>query len=418
MSPLCPRVPATALRRRVDAGTLGFASTEELVGQPLPWIGQTRAEAAARFGLGMAMPGYNLWVVGEVGSGRTTLMRQLMRQQAQALPTPPDLCYLHHVEQPEQLLALRLPAGQGRQLRQRMQQFARWLQAEIPRRLGEADVKAEGRRIEQVYKSEEARAYGELNLLAQTLHFSLMRDQGHLVFAAHDEQGEPLTAGKAMALSPAQRAEIDRREATLREEIARFLEKTRAMERVMNEGLATSRSSCAPMFSSGSSSSTALATSTPELTICGGPNSRARITVRPRGPMVTWTAWASASTPRRILSCAASRKSRGRAFMGRTLRQMVSRQCPWPRTHAMCVGARLGRAISDQSSRSLTTPSWSSLNLEFVDFAAGRVGQVRELDHGGRDFLRRRGIVFRDLVQAADVGVDFFHGGALLFHGR
>jgi len=69
---------------------------------------------------------------------------------------------------------------------------------------------------------------------------------------------------------------------------------------------ATSRSSCAPMFSNGSSSSTALATSTPELTICGGPKSRSRITVRPRGPSVTLTASASASTPRRILSRAAS----------------------------------------------------------------------------------------------------------------
>ena len=37
------------------------------------------------------------------------------------------------------------------------------------------------------------------------------------------------------------------------------------------------------MFSKGSSSSTARATRTPELTICGGPNSRSRITVRPRG---------------------------------------------------------------------------------------------------------------------------------------
>ncbi|MEN9889141.1 MAG: Lon protease [Pseudomonadota bacterium] len=234
----CSRVEPAALRRRVDAAALGFASTRELVGQPLPWIGQARAEAAARFGLGMALPGYNLWVVGEVGSGRTTLMRQLMRQQARSLPVPPDLCYLHHVEAPEQPLALRLPPGQGRQLRQRMQQLMRWLPTEIPRRLAEADVKAESQRIAQVYQSEEARAYAELHELAQTLHFSLLREQGHLVFTARDAQGEPLTAGKAMAMSAAQRSQIDQGEATLREAIARFLEKTRGLERVMNEGLA------------------------------------------------------------------------------------------------------------------------------------------------------------------------------------
>ncbi|MDT4871522.1 hypothetical protein FQZ97_1066540 [compost metagenome] len=72
---------------------------------------------------------------------------------------------------------------------------------------------------------------------------------------------------------------------------------------------ATSRSNCAPMFSNRFSSSTDLATSTPELTICGEPWSRSRITVRPRGPSVTFTASARASTPCRILSRASSRKS-------------------------------------------------------------------------------------------------------------
>ncbi len=65
---------------------------------------------------------------------------------------------------------------------------------------------------------------------------------------------------------------------------------------------ATSRSSCAPMFSNRSSSSIDRATTTPELTICGGPKSRSRITVRPRGPSVAFTASARASTPRRIRS--------------------------------------------------------------------------------------------------------------------
>ncbi|MFM8576627.1 MAG: Lon-like protease helical domain-containing protein [Limnohabitans sp.] len=196
----CQRLEPADLSRRVHPDSLGFASTGELVEQPLPWIGQPRAEAAARFGLGMALPGYNLLVVGEVGTGRTTLMRQLMRHHAATCPVPPDLLYLHQVEQPERPLALRLPAGEGRQLRQGMVQLAKRLQVDIPRRLAEPDVKAESERIEQAYKSEESRAYADLNTFAQARHFSLMREQGQLVFSCQDEQGEPLTTGKAMAL--------------------------------------------------------------------------------------------------------------------------------------------------------------------------------------------------------------------------
>ena len=235
------RLEPQDLARRVDPQSLGFASTRELVHHPLPWVGQPRAEAAARFGLGMALPGYNLLVVGEVGTGRTTLMRQLMQDVAGSCPVPPDLLYLHHVEQPERPLALRLPAGEGRQLRQRMLQLARQLQTLIPRRLAEPDVKAESERIVQAFKSEESRAYSELNAVAESLRFSLMREQGHLVFTCRDEQGEPMTAGKAMGLSPQQRSRIDQDETRLREDIARFLEKTRSLEHVRNEGLAALR---------------------------------------------------------------------------------------------------------------------------------------------------------------------------------
>ena len=69
-------VPAPDLRQHVDPATLGFSDTSELLDQPLPWIGQQRAEQAARFGLQMEQPGYNLLVLGEVGSGRCSLMAQ------------------------------------------------------------------------------------------------------------------------------------------------------------------------------------------------------------------------------------------------------------------------------------------------------------------------------------------------------
>ena len=235
------RLDSKDLLRRVDPLGLGFASTRELLDQPLPWVGQQRAEAAARFGLGMALPGYNLLVVGEVGTGRTTLMRQLMHDVAATCPVPPDLLFLHHVAHPERPLALRLPAGEGRQLRQRMAQLARRLQTDIPRRLSEPDVKAESDRIEQAFKSEESRGYAELNTFAQSRRFSLMREQGHLVFTCQDDKGEPMTAGKAMSLSPQQRTQIDQDESSLREEIARFMEKTRSLEHVRNEGLAALR---------------------------------------------------------------------------------------------------------------------------------------------------------------------------------
>src|SRR6266446_1262427 len=64
--------------------------------------------------------------------------------------------------------------------------------------------------------------------------------------------------------------------------------------------LATSRTIWAPMFSSASFSSISFATVTPSFVIVGDPNFLSRITLRPFGPSVTFTAFARLLTPRRI----------------------------------------------------------------------------------------------------------------------
>ena len=231
------KVSPTDLRLSIDPATLGFVDTSGLLQLPLPWIGQERAEQAARFGLQMDQADYNLFVLGEVGSGRTSLMNQLMSSEAAKRPVPPDLCYLHNFETPEHPRALRLPAGEGRLLRQLMAEFAKVLQTEIPKRLGAPDVMTEGERIENANKAEEDRSYAELSAFAEAHNFALMREQGRLIFTQRDEKGEPLTAGIALTLTPQQRAKIDHAEDALRTEISRFLEKTRARELVMNERL-------------------------------------------------------------------------------------------------------------------------------------------------------------------------------------
>ena len=234
-------VSAADLRLNLDPAALGFADTSELIQSPLPWIGQERAEQAARFGLQMDQPDYNLFVLGEVGSGRTTLMNQMMCNEAAGRAVPPDLCYLHNFEAPEHPRALRLPAGEGRLLRQLMADLVKMLQAEIPKRLLAESVMAECERIENHGKAEEDRAFDELSAYAKARKFGLMREQGRMLFTQCDDQGEPLTAGKALELTREQRAEYDAAENALRIEISRFLEKTRARELVLNESLAALR---------------------------------------------------------------------------------------------------------------------------------------------------------------------------------
>ncbi len=229
------------LRLTIAPDALGFADTSELQEYALPWIGQERAEMAARFGLGMDQPDYNLFVLGEVGSGRSSLLRQVMVTAAANKAVPPDLCYLHNFDAPEKPQALRLPAGQGRLLRQLMARMSKSLQTEIPHCLEGQDFKAESERIEKTYKTEEAINYAELEAFGEARKFTLHREAGRMVFTMLGKKGHALTEDEVLALPKEHRAGIEQAEQELRAEITRYFEKTRPMERVMNEALAALR---------------------------------------------------------------------------------------------------------------------------------------------------------------------------------
>jgi predicted ATP-dependent protease len=238
--PITTLTPAD-LRLSIDPAALGFTDTSELVDEPLPWIGQTRAEAAARFGLGMDQPNYNLFVLGEVGSGRSSLLKQAMLEAAAARRVPPDLCYLHNFDAPERPLALRLPAGEGRLLRQQLVQMVKTLQAEIPQRLEGREYKAESERIEKTCKSDEARAYAALSDFAEARSFSLHREEGRLLFTLTGEKGQALSEDEVLSLPKERRLAVEQADQELRAEITHYFEQTQPLERAMNDALATLR---------------------------------------------------------------------------------------------------------------------------------------------------------------------------------
>lgn len=225
------------LRLTVDPGQLGFVDTSELKAWPLPWTGQERAEAAARFGLQMHEPDYNLMVLGEVGTGRKSLLTRMMHEQAAQRPVPPDLCYLNNFDQPDQPLALRVPAGQGRRLRQGMAAWVQDIQETVPKRLQQDDFLAERKHITHGFKTQTDAAYAALTAYAQDHHFELARDEGRMVFTLKDAQGESLTPGKALLLSPVERAALDAAEEALRVEIGVYLDAAHAWDRSLDKAL-------------------------------------------------------------------------------------------------------------------------------------------------------------------------------------
>ncbi|MHB1592202.1 MAG: Lon protease family protein, partial [Sulfuricella sp.] len=128
-----------------------------------------------------------------------------------------------------------------RLLRQLLARTVKSLPAEISLLLEGQDFKAESERIEKAYKDEETKAYAGLSAFAEARSFSLHRDAGRMVFTLMGEAGQALIEDEVLALPKERRVAVEQAEQELRAEITRYFEKTRPLERAMNESLAALR---------------------------------------------------------------------------------------------------------------------------------------------------------------------------------
>lgn len=116
-------VPADKLRWQCDLAIFDFECTEDLA--PLQeFIGQERAIRAIEFGLSMNRDGYNIYVAGLTGTGKTsavkTYIKKLFEERGRArIPAPPveDWCYIYNFTDPDRPEVLNLPRGKGKVFR-------------------------------------------------------------------------------------------------------------------------------------------------------------------------------------------------------------------------------------------------------------------------------------------------------------
>lgn len=103
------------LRRKADVDSFGFKTTKSVPALE-GLIGQERAVTSLNFGLSVPSKGYNIFIVGEPGSGRTTYALEELKQRAKDMPAPDDWVYVYNFDETGIPMAINLPAGKGKEL--------------------------------------------------------------------------------------------------------------------------------------------------------------------------------------------------------------------------------------------------------------------------------------------------------------
>ncbi|MFQ6617728.1 MAG: Lon protease family protein [Fidelibacterota bacterium] len=120
------------LRRECDSSKFPFTTTKE-VEQLDSVIGQERAVRAIDFGLNVKSPGYNIYVSGLSGTGKTTIVKRLLEKISADMEVPADWCFVNNFKHPDRPNAFSLPAGRGRKFEKEMNTLIDSLKIELPK---------------------------------------------------------------------------------------------------------------------------------------------------------------------------------------------------------------------------------------------------------------------------------------------
>ncbi len=148
-----PALSPEALRWRCDPASLSFDSTAEV--DPYTGIaGQQDAVEALRFGLEIDAPGQNIFVRGLAGTGRLTLVKNLLEEILPACPLAADRCYVHNFEQLDRPRLITLPRSQGAVLKRSMNRLIEFVRDDLGDALQSESVQNSRKTLEHMASKE------------------------------------------------------------------------------------------------------------------------------------------------------------------------------------------------------------------------------------------------------------------------
>jgi predicted ATP-dependent protease len=220
-------LPAEALHRPCDPDQFGFKTTE------LPdledVIGQPRAIRALQLGSEVAGPGYNIFVLGFPGSGRTTLSLEYLERKAAGEKVPDDWCYVNNFEDSSRPRALRLPAGTGVEFRKALRELVGRCEGELPRIFESEEYIHERDLLLSKLKKDQESEFTRLQQRVEQFNFMIVRTSAGFVLTP--AVGKPLKPEEIQSLTEEQRAKLVELEGRLGEDVEKALKQLGEMEK-------------------------------------------------------------------------------------------------------------------------------------------------------------------------------------------
>ena len=179
------------LKVTCDPKLLNFNTTDDL--EPISTgIGQERGIKALEFGLNVDINGYNVYVEGPYGVGKTAYVKNYLSVISKKKKVPNDWCYLYNFDNPNEPVAVSLPAGQGKEFKATMNSFINEIKIDIKNTFSNEDFEREKNLIKQEYETKRNLLMEKLNKKSAEYGFTVKSSQNGIYMM-------PILNGKTIA---------------------------------------------------------------------------------------------------------------------------------------------------------------------------------------------------------------------------
>ncbi len=204
-------------------------------------IGQERAVEAIRFAVGMRRVGYNLYALGPEGTGKHTVVRGFLEDQAAQELAPSDWCCVSNFKDRRQPRALQLPAGRGARLEQDMAHFVLDVRDALRNGFESDEYRTRRKVIEEEFKERQEKVLEDIEHEAREKSIALLRTPMGFAFAPTTD-GQVIAAEVFQGYPEAERRRVETEIKALQEKLQEVLQKapiwmkeTREKIRKLNE---------------------------------------------------------------------------------------------------------------------------------------------------------------------------------------
>ena len=178
------------LKMVCDQNMFNFETTEEL--EPInDGIGQERGIRALEFGINVNVKGYNLYIEGPSGVGKTMYTKNYLDSISSKKKVPNDWCYIYNFQNPNEPIAISLSAGQGKEFKENMDGFIKEVKKDIKKTFNADDFEKEKALIKKEFEEKREAVLSELNEKSQKHGFQVKSAQNGIYMM-------PMVDGKAI----------------------------------------------------------------------------------------------------------------------------------------------------------------------------------------------------------------------------